>query len=83
MKNILIKKLHDYLIQNNPDVLASLQEEGKVPYYLEDKVEALDDLIAQLQAEKKPAYIIEEICMDVSIRFGASLMAIQGALHLP
>ena len=64
MKEILINKLHAYLVHNNPDVLVALRGDTKVTSYLEEKVDALDDLPEQLLAEGKPAYIVEEICMD-------------------
>ena len=64
MRDILIRKLHDYLLLNNPDILIYFQQEGDATQYLEEKVQALDDLPQQLLAEGKPAYIVEEICMD-------------------
>jgi len=64
MRDILKIKLHDYLLLNNPDILISFQQEGDATQYLEEKVQALDDLPDQLLAEGKPAYIVEEICMD-------------------
>jgi hypothetical protein len=64
MNDLLIKKLHAYLVLNNPDILVVLQEDSKVRSYLEEKVHGLDGLLEQLQANGKPLYIIEEICME-------------------
>ena len=63
MKDILIKKLHEYIRENNPDVLLQLEEEGKVTEYLSDKVSSLNALLIELSREQ-PAYIIEDTCMD-------------------
>jgi len=59
----LISKLHAFTAEHNPDVLISLQEQGRLSAWMEDKVQGLDLLIAQLRSEGKPGYIIEEICM--------------------
>lgn len=64
MRDILKRKLHDYLLLNNPDILISFQREGDATQFLEEKVQALEDLPEILLAEGKPAYIVEEICMD-------------------
>ncbi len=59
----LINKLHAFTAEHNPDVLISLQEQGRLAAWLEEKVQGLDLLIAQLRSEGKPGYIIEEVCM--------------------
>ena len=64
MQQILIAKLHEYITQNNADLLITLQQEGGVSSYLKDKVEAAGPLVDELAAENIPAYIIEERCMD-------------------
>lgn len=64
MRDILIKKLHEYIRENNPDVLLQLEEEGKVSEYLSEKISTVDALINQ-SGKGQPAYIIEEACMDV------------------
>ncbi len=64
MKEILVKKLHQYIMENNPDLLIQLEEEGKVAEYLLNKVSSVDGLINQ-QYTKQPIYIIEDTCMDV------------------
>ena len=65
MQAVLISKLHDYLVHNNPDLLISLQQEGKVSDYLAEKVATTDTLLNQLQSENTPAYIIEEQCLEL------------------
>ncbi|SRR6266536_922073 len=64
MQEILVNKLYEYIRQNNPDVLFSLQEEAAVTKYLQQKIESVANLIRNLQSENKPAYIIEELCLD-------------------
>ena len=63
MQEILVRKLHDYIRENNPDLLLTLQQESKVTEYLQDNVSTVDDLIQSLLAENKPVFLIEEICM--------------------
>ena len=64
MQENLINKLHEYITQNNPDLLLTLQEKNGVTSYLINKTSIIKDLLAQLQEAKKPEYIIEEICME-------------------
>jgi hypothetical protein len=64
MQDLLQQKLHTYLIENNPEVLVSLQDEKQVTAYLKEKVSTVEDLITQLQEDEAPAYIIEDMCMD-------------------
>ncbi len=68
MQDILINKLHNYIRGNNPDLLIALEESGDVTQNLTDKVNTVSDLSQQLQKEKKPDYIIEEICMEALTR---------------
>lgn len=68
MQDILLTKLHGYILHNNPDLLLTLQQEGKVSSYLREKITTADAFIGQLQAEGKPAYIIEELCMEALTR---------------
>lgn len=65
MQEILIVKLHQYILHNNLDLLITLQEEGNVESYLKEKVLSIDTLFLELIAEDVPAYLIEERCMDV------------------
>lgn len=64
MQDILMIKLHEYIVRNNPDLLVTLDNEGKVVSYLEEKVASITTLVKQLLAEGKPSYIIEELCME-------------------
>jgi uncharacterized protein DUF1896 len=64
MQNILIEKLHGYLLQNHPDLLLNLQPGAGIMAYLELRVETLENLPEILLAEGKPAYVVEEICME-------------------
>lgn len=64
MKDVLLKKLHDYLTRNNPDVLVLLEEGRELTAYLENKVASVSDLTGA----DKPGYIVEEECMDVLTR---------------
>ncbi len=63
MKEVLIDKLHQYLQENNPDLLMQLEEDGRITEYLLNKVSTVNGLINQ-QYTKQPVYIIEEACMD-------------------
>jgi hypothetical protein len=64
MQQILIAKLHEYITQNNLDLLIALQQQCRVSSYLKDKVDAAGPLVDELLADNTPAYIIEERCMD-------------------
>lgn len=64
MQEVLIAKLHQYITDNNPDLLITLQQEGNVSGYLKGKVVSIDLLMNELLGSGTPAYIIEERCMD-------------------
>lgn len=64
MQETLITKLYKYLRENNPDILLALDEKSSVTSFLTERVNAVTNLLLQLQNEEKPAYVIEEICMD-------------------
>ncbi|MFX1705038.1 DUF1896 family protein [Chitinophaga sp. CC14] len=64
MENILENKLHSYLVENNPDMLLSLEQETKVTAYIKGKVSAVRKMMADMQQEGTPSYIIEEILME-------------------
>ena len=64
MQQALITKLHEYITENNPDLLFQLEEDGKVTEYLSGKISTVSALIKQTE-NGKPAYIIEDACMDV------------------
>jgi hypothetical protein len=64
MQDILINKLHEYIKENNPDILIMLQENNGVTKYLRDKVTTIRHLLIQLQQSNTSAYIIEEVCLE-------------------
>ena len=64
MQDILIHKLHEYIRENNPDLLFQLEEDRKVSEYLSDKISTVRALIKQMDIGE-PAYVIEDACMDV------------------
>ena len=64
MKKILFNKLHEYIRENNPDLLCQLEEDKKVTEYLSDKISMVSALLKQTE-NGKPAYIIEDACMNV------------------
>lgn len=64
MQSILIEKLRAFILENNPDLVVQLQADYSVSKYLEDKVSTVASLMDQLLAENKPAYIIEELCLN-------------------
>ena len=64
MEQVLVSKLHDYLIQNNVDLIISLQTQNNIAQYLKEKVDSIGSLLDELLTQNTPAYVIEEICMD-------------------
>jgi hypothetical protein len=64
MKTQLIKQLHSYLLNNHTDLLIALQEEYRLEHYLKQKVESISELLAQLQEEHRPTYVIEALCLE-------------------
>ncbi len=65
MQSMLMEKLWTYVVHNNPDLMLSLQESNSVTGYLEEKVNAVMPMAAQLLDEGRPQYIIEELCFNV------------------
>ncbi len=65
MQEILILKLHQYILENNLDLLITLQEKGNEESYLKAKMSSIDTLLDQLINENTPAYLIEERCIDL------------------
>ena len=63
MQERLLKKLHEYIAENNPELLLELEEESKVIEYLQRKVNSIEHLLQQYRGQ--PEYIIEEICLDL------------------
>ena len=68
MQELLINKLHQYISENNPDLLIMLEEKNETTLYLNRKIQSIDNLIAELTQDDKPEYIIEETCMDALIK---------------
>jgi len=64
MEESLKNKVYQYISENNPDLLLSLQENNKTTSYINKKVGEVGDLINELSAANTPAYIVEEVCMD-------------------
>ena len=64
MQEILIQKLHDYIRENNPDLLFELQPEHKVTDYLQGSVGSIQELLNHLLFQNRPASFIEELCME-------------------
>jgi hypothetical protein len=64
MQKLLKNKLHEYLRQNNPDVLLELEEKNSVTLFLTEKVNGVTDLLLQLQKSERPPHIMEEVCME-------------------
>lgn len=64
MQNVLMQKLWTYIVHNNPELMLSLQESGSVTRYLEEKVNTVMPMVAELLDEGRPQYIIEELCLD-------------------
>lgn len=64
MQTILIEKLREYIIHNNPDILINLQTDSSFTQYLEERVQHVQPLLDELLAAGKPSYIIEEVCLN-------------------
>lgn len=64
MKEILIGKLLEYIRDNNPDILFALEAEDKLRLWLYSKVDSVESRWQQMEAEKQPAYLIEETCLN-------------------
>ncbi len=63
MREMLKEKLWTFIVHNNLDLMLNLQQNFSLTDYLEQKVFNIQPLISQLLAEKKPGYVIEELCM--------------------
>lgn len=64
MEALLQQKLHAYLIDNNPDILVTLQSTKAVTSYLEQKVSTVMDEAELLLRDEKPAGEVIAYCMD-------------------
>ncbi len=63
MQEILVKRLHDYIRDNNPDLLLILLEENRLTDYLQENVLSLHEFTRQLLSENNSPSVVEELCM--------------------
>lgn len=68
MQEVLIAKLHQYITDNHPDLLITLQHGGNVSNYLKEKVAAIAPMLDELLAVNTPAYLIQNDCMAELIK---------------
>ena len=52
------------MINNNPELWLDLEADFSLTRYLEQKVYAIQPFLAALLSANKPAYIIEELCLN-------------------
>lgn len=64
MKEQLTQKLHAYLVDNHLDLLIALQEEHRLTHYIDGKIDSVRELYRSLQAENRPAYVIDALCLE-------------------
>ena len=64
MRELLIQQLHEYVRENNPDLLWALQQEKLVNAWLEEKVDAIGLLIDELLKKNEPATMIMDRCTE-------------------
>jgi hypothetical protein len=64
MHQQLKEKLWAYIVQNNPELMFTLQEDYSVTQYLEDRISEVMPTALKLLAEDKPGYAIIELCME-------------------
>jgi hypothetical protein len=65
MKENLIRRLHEYLKANNPDLLVQLKEDSLVKEYLLAKVNSVKALIHQNERKQRPCSNDIDACMDI------------------
>ncbi|KGO93667.1 hypothetical protein [Flavobacterium subsaxonicum] len=63
MESLLKEKLWAHIAHHNPDLMLNLQADHSVTKYLDEKMKGIMPMIAQLVAEAKPQYIIQELCL--------------------
>lgn len=68
MLEILKHKLYDYIRENNPEIIFSLEADCGITKYITEKVSSINDLLEQLKKESNPPYIVEEICFNELIK---------------
>jgi hypothetical protein len=64
MKELLLRRLHSYLLEYHTDLLISLQEDHRLTEYLHRKVSSVKNYWEQLQVENRPDYVIEALCLE-------------------
>lgn len=64
MQQLLREKLWAYIVDHNPELMISLQEEFSVTAYLTEKVNGIMPLLENMVEEQKPPYLIEEACLQ-------------------
>ena len=65
MEELLVIRLHSYILQNNPELLLSLEAVPVIHDYLEQKVATVGPLMDRLIEEEVAPYYIMEECMDI------------------
>lgn len=68
MEHVLARKLHGYIINNHPELLLSLPPQQSADSYIEEKVNAISPMVAELLTARKPMYIIEDLCFRELIK---------------
>lgn len=64
MESLLKEKLWAHIAHHNPDLMLNLQADHSVTKYLDEKMNGIKTMIAQLVAEAKPQYIIQDLCLE-------------------
>lgn len=64
MKEILRRQFKQYIKEHNPDLLAVLNESGRLEEFLEENLQSVDELLERLgEKQVLPARILEQ-CME-------------------
>ena len=63
MQEVLVSKLLEYIRDNNPDLLFTLEAEDKLRVWLYEKAESVQPLSEQLKKDNQPEYIIIDRCL--------------------
>jgi hypothetical protein len=63
MEQLLAKRLYEFILLNNPDLLIRENEKG-INQIISDKIKNVVPVLENLLVQNCPAYIIEELCMD-------------------
>lgn len=73
MQEILIRRLHEYLVSHNPQVVYDLQQEGRYTAYLHGKVDSIHTLLSSLFEKGTPAFEVEHKCVaELTAEYGPS-----------